>query len=108
MIARRALASRGTSAVAAIGRDDRFSKILVSINGAFDLQKTSKPALYQKVGGSNVPPAIPKSPFRISTCHKTVVPHVLQNLFLKLRPEELLKLYSVKSPFMMFTWLSSK
>ena len=52
---------------------------MLPIKCAFDLVNTSAVILYQKVGGSNVPPAIPTWPSLTSSLDVNVVAQFLQN-----------------------------
>ena len=71
---------------------DFFSVGISPTKCALDLVNTSVTILYQKVGGSKVPPATPTWPGFISNRDVKVVAHVLQNWFVQLYPLSLINL----------------
>ena len=81
-----------------VGEVSNLASILFFEKYAFDLQKTSLFILYQKVGGSNVPPPIPVIPGKISTFQKRDVPHSTQNCVVTLFPDSVVYSNYFNSP----------
>ena len=66
-----------------IGEVSNLFGTSVAIKSHFDLQNTSVLGLYQKVGGSKVPPAIAVIPSLDPTFQNKLVPQFVQNLISK-------------------------
>ena len=81
-----------------VGEVSNFASISFFEKYAFDLQKTSLFMLYQKVGGSNVPPPIPVISGKISTFQNRDVPHSLQNCVVTLFPDSVVYSNFFNSP----------